>query len=602
MQIDPLLLLIAVPFVGGCLCLCVTDRLKALAGGAASLLALATLGGTVYLFMKKPLAWQHAGSVMLSADNLSAFVAMAVAFFAFLIAVYSSASIERSCGRYFGYLLMTLSASLGVVYAGNFIIMIVSWGFLAAMLYLMVAIDGTANSAAAAKKALIIVGGTDALMIFGVGIVWALTGTFAMDRPAIPLSDLSAYAAFLAIAAAALAKAGAMPFHAWVPDVAEDAPAPVTAYLPASLDKLLGIYLLARVSISLFVMNDISNLILLIVGAVTIIAAVLLALVQHNMKRLLGYHAISQVGYMVLGLGTANPIGIAGGLFHMLNHAVYKSCLFLSAGSVEKKAGTAELDKLGGLARYMPLTFVSFLIASLSISGIPPFNGFVSKWMVYQGVIATAGQRNPLWIVWLAAAMFGSALTVASFMKLLHAVFLGRAAEGRGAVAEAALRMVIPTVALASVCVLFGILAFRLPLPLFIIPAVGPLPDFAGSWKPVMATALIAAGVLIGALFYLILMPKQTRTVDTFIGGEDPEALGRVSGAEFYDTIKDGRFFSAFYRRAPELLDPYALVRKPVYFTVELLQRLHNGILPTYLVWCLLGMAGIFFFLFVCIR
>src|SRR4030042_5389712 len=113
----------------------------------------------------------------------------------------------------------------------------------------------------------------------------------------------------------------------------------------------------------------------------------MMSLIQHDLKRLLGYHAVSQVGYMVLGIGTGNPIGIAGGLFHMLNHAIYKSCLFLSGGSVEKKAGTTELDKLGGFAKIMPITFVTFVIASLAISGVPPFNGFASKWMIYQGII-----------------------------------------------------------------------------------------------------------------------------------------------------------------------------------------------------------------------
>ena len=150
--------------------------------------------------------------------------------------------------------------------------------------------------------------------------------------------------------------------------------------------------------------------ILLITGAVTIIYAVMVALVQHDLKRLLGYHAVSQVGYMVLGIGTGNPIGIAGGLFHMVNHAIYKSCLFLSAGAVEKRAHTTDLSKLGGLSKYMPITFVSFLIASLAISGIPPLNGFFSKWMIYQGIIATATNKNPLWIIWLVCAMFGLSL------------------------------------------------------------------------------------------------------------------------------------------------------------------------------------------------
>ena len=178
-------------------------------------------------------------------------------------------------------------------------------------------------------------------------------------------------------------------------------------------------------------MSAAMNTFLMAIGSLTIVCAVMMALVQHDLKRLLGYHAVSQVGYMVLGIGTGNPIGIAGGIFHMLNHAIYKSCLFLSAGAVEKKTGTTDLDKLGGLSKTMPVVYVAFLIASLAISGVPPLNGFASKWMIYQGIIETGRQGSHLWILWLMAAMFGSALTLASFMKLVHAVFLGQPSSER---------------------------------------------------------------------------------------------------------------------------------------------------------------------------
>lgn len=173
-------------------------------------------------------------------------------------------------------------------------------------------------------------------------------------------------------------------------------------------------------------MNQAMNTVLMITGSITIVAAVMMALIQHDLKKLLGYHAVSQVGYMVLGIGTGNPLGIAGGLFHMVNNAIYKSCLFLSGGAVEKRTGTTNLEKLGGFAKIMPISFVTFLIASLAISGVPPLNGFASKWLIYQGIIETVRNGGYLWVLWLVAAMFGSALTLASFMKLTHAVFLGQ--------------------------------------------------------------------------------------------------------------------------------------------------------------------------------
>ena len=592
-------MMVAVPITAGFLCLGVPDRLRAVPKLVAFVVTLAVCAAAVFVFINKPSLSQYGASVVFLADNLSAFIGAAIAFFALLITVYSFAFIGKSYGRYFGYVLMTLGASLGVAYANDLIVMLVFWGFLASMLYLLVNIEGTPKAAAAAKKALVIIGGTDAIMIFGIALIWALCGTFAMDKVRLSLSGVFSYLAYFSLAIAALAKAGAMPFHSWLPDVAEEGPASVTAYLPASLDKLLGIYLLARISLDLFVANAVTNTVLIIVGAVTIVLAVVIALVQHNLKRLLGYHAVSQVGYMVLGIGTANPIGIAGALFHMLNNAIYKSCLFLAAGAVEKQARTQDLDNLGGLAKYMPLTFIAFLVASLSISGIPPFNGFVSKWMVYQGIIETGSAKGSLWIVWLSCAMFGSALTIASFMKLLHAVFLGRPSEGMKDIKEVGFLMTFPMGILAALCFIFGVLAFRIPLPVFIMPATGLQPFYLGTWSPILATALVAVGIVLGLLVYITLMPKKLRTVDQFVGGEDPEKLPRISGTDFYNTIKELAGLKAVYK-AEEAggLDIYTVSRKPVYAMTRFLQRLHNGVLPTYMVWCLLGMIGMFVFLF----
>jgi NADH:ubiquinone oxidoreductase subunit 5 (subunit L)/multisubunit Na+/H+ antiporter MnhA subunit len=302
---------------------------------------------------------------------------------------------------------------------------------------------------------------------------------------------------------------------------------------------------------------------------------------------------------MIIGIGTASPVGIAGGLFHMLNHAVYKSSLFLVGGAVEKKAGTADLEDLGGLAKFMPVTFLCFLVASLSISGIPPFNGFVSKWMVYQGIIESAGAKDHAWVVWLSAAMFGSALTIASFMKLIHAIFLGRRSEGAGDVKEAGVAMLLPMLALAAICVIFGVFAFILPLKILIAPAIGVALSYAGTWSPVIATALIGAGVVLGLLVYLILMPRNVRTTEHFVGGADPESLPRVSGTDFYNTVKELAPLKGVYRREEEgSLDIYNVCKKPVYSLAGMLQSLHNGVLPTYMVWCLVGMVGMFLFLF----
>ncbi|OGX14764.1 MAG: hypothetical protein A2166_05620 [Omnitrophica WOR_2 bacterium RBG_13_41_10] len=541
-------------------------------------------------------------------DALNGFVALAVGLFSVLIIIYSFGFMKarpRSF-EYYTYIILTAIVSILAILSNNLILLLVFWGFLGLTLYLLINM-GDEQSNLVAKKTFIIVGGSDALMLLGIAIIYYLAGTFQMDKIKIPASSIqhpASIIAYLCLAIACFAKAGAMPFHSWIPDCAKSAPLPVVAFLPASLDKLLGIYLLARISLDLFVMNEAMNVFLMLIGALTIIAAVMMALVQHNMKRLLGYHAVSQVGYMVLGIGTGNPIGIAGGIFHMLNHAVYKSCLFLSAGNVEYRTKTSELDELGGMSKLMPITYVSCLIASLSISGVPPFNGFVSKWMVYQGLISSiqhpASSIQIVSIVCLVAAMFGSGLTLASFMKLLHATFLGQPkTENRKPNTEVSWTMWLPCLILAIICIIFGVFAFQIPLKYFIFPVIKDV-TFIGIWYAGLSTLLIIAGLILGLLIFKLKgLRPNIRQDATFVGGEITDfAENRATGTEFYNTVKELGLLSTIYKRAEAgFFDIYEQGKKFIFYISGIFQYLHNGVLPTYLTWCLLGMIGLFYLL-----
>ncbi len=540
-------------------------------------------------------------------DVLSSLVLLGVIFFTVLILLYSIGFMRGKPGRgqYYTYIILTSLASLAVCLTNNLVFLLVAWGFLGITLYLLIALAGP-QAREAAKKTLIIVGGADALMVLAAAIIYCLTGTLEMDKIRISLSasSLLPVLAYLCLALACFAKAGAMPLHTWIPDCAENAPLPVTAFLPASLDKLLGIYLLARVSLDMFVMSRTMNMFLMLAGAFTIVAAVMMALIQHNMKRLLGYHAVSQVGYMVLGIGTGIPVGVAGGIFHMLNNAVYKSCLFLTAGSVEQRAKTSQLDALGGLSRLMPLTYISSLIASLSISGVPPFNGFISKWMVYQGLIGNWRLANGKWemsvyLLCLVAAVFGSALTLASFLKLLHAVFLGQGEVlSKRQVREVSAWMWFPQLVLALLCIVFGIFAYQVPLKYFIGPAVGNNIEFFGLWAPALAAILLFVGMLAGLLIYCSGNIKQlSRRDKPYVGTEDIPAEARPTGTEFYRTVKEELgVLRGIYRKAEAgAFDIYHQAKDLIFGVTNFLRYLHNGVLPTYLVWCLLGMMGIFY-------
>jgi len=598
---NPLLYPIILPFIFGAFCLLIPKRQKLIlktiglsASGAVFVLA-------IYLFIHRPLVWNLQEHIVLRMDGLSSFILLAICLFGVLVTMYSfhymnGKGVDKG---YYINILWTISASCGAVLANNFILFLVFWGFLGVTLYLLINIGGQ-KATSAAKKTFIIIGGSDCLILLGIAIIFHLVGTFQMDKIHILLnSNFLPCLAYLCLAIGAFAKAGAMPMHSWIPDMAQTAPVSVTAFLPASLDKLLGIYLLARISLSLFVLNKSMSLFLLIIGSVTIIAAVMMALIQHDFKRLLGYHAVSQVGYMVLGIGTGIPVGIAGGIFHMLNNAIYKGCLFLCGGSVEHRAKTADLDKLGGLAKIMPITFITCLIAALSISGVPPFNGFVSKWMVYQGIIELGKAHDNLWIIWLVCAMFGSALTLASFMKLIHATFLGQRADNRQQKTEEVhWTMWTPQVLLAGLCILFGIFATQVPLKNFILPAVKNV-SFLGFWTPGLATLLIIMGILIGLMIYWLGNLKKTLREDSsFIGGEELSSHARITGVDFYNTIKEIKPFKVIYRKQEQkFFDIYEVAKKFTFFITRKLQLLHNGVLPTYLVWCLLGMAVLFFVL-----
>lgn len=526
---------------------------------------------------------------------------LAASFFALLITLYSFKFMKGNerLGEYYGYILITIGAAAGALFANDYFTLLSFWGVLGATLYMLIGIGGP-NAASAAKKTFIIVGGSDALMIFGIGTVWLMTRSLQIGIFPITMYGWLPAVAFLSLLAAALAKAGAMPLHTWIPACAESAPIPVTAYLPASLDKLLGIYLLFRMCTDIFQVtpNSPVSILLLAIGSFTIIAGVMAALVQHNIRKLLSYHAVSQVGYMVLGIGTALPVGMAGALFHMLNHTIYKSCLFLSGGSVEKAAGTDELDDLGNLGKFMPMTFISAAVAALSISGVPPFNGFFSKWMIYQGVIDLSGTSH-LWIIWLCAAMFGSALTLASFVKLIHAVFLGQGSGDGPKIKEVPWSMWLPTAFLAALCLIFGVFAASIPLAMFILPSVKGV-MYSGFWDPGLATILIFIGLLAGLLIYWFGRKRSAVIRPAYIGGELLEETSvKVRGSGFYNTIRDYGPLNIIYNFAErKLFDIYDLGSGLVNALYDVFGFLHNGLLHTYIAWMFLGFAVLILFIF----
>ena len=633
-----LLTIVFLPLIAGFVLLLLPSRMKFLFRAVTLIIAVITFVQAIRIFRvgAPDYAWSIAqiGEVkldlLLSAKPLGAFILMFAMGFGLLITLYSLKSMAgaRQTNEYYGAILLTIGGSAGILLSNHLLFLLIFWELVTVSLYLLITTGGNpapiepktsfrhgqrpvlspednwCGANFAATKSFAMTGASDAAFLLGVIMIWLTGGSLVISDISVETNSAIPIIAFLLLLTAAITKAGALPLHTWLPTSGEYAPASVMALLPAAIDKLLGIYLLVIIVRELFIISSAAlSVILAIIGAATVIIAVMLAMVQHNLKRLLSYHAISQVGYMILGIATGTPVGIAGGVFHMLNNAIYKCCLFLCGGAVEQAAGTAELDRLGGLGKKMSITFATCLIAALSISGIPPFNGFVSKWMVYQGVIqmgtSQTGAAAKLWPVWLTCAMFGSALTLASFVKLIHSIFLSRLPEELKGTKEVSPAMWVPMVVLASLCVFFGVF-YHVPLKLFIYPALNIEPGTAifGTWDSVLATGLIIVGIIVGLLILIVgLLARKVRIVPTWTCGEvQPNEQMTIPGTHFYKTVSSmGGLRQLYSGQEKGYFDPYNQGGRIGLALTEFLRWLHCGVLPVYLTWVTFGLLIILF-------
>jgi formate hydrogenlyase subunit 3/multisubunit Na+/H+ antiporter MnhD subunit len=544
--------------------------------------------------------------LLLTATPLGSFILMFAMGFGVLVTLYSLKSLAPAdrANEYYGSMLLAIGGSAGVLLTDHLLFLLIFWEIVTASLYILIS-TGRKHSNFAATKSFAMIGASDAGFLLGIGMVWTLSGTFVISEIHLPTTSSLQIISFLLLTLAAVTKAGAMPLHTWLPAGGEYAPTSVMALLPAAIDKLLGIYLLLVIVTRIFVLEaGPLTLVLAAVGAATIVIAAMVAMVQHNLKKLLSYSAVSQVGYMLLGIATLTPIGIAGAMFHMLNNAIYKSCLFLGGGAVEEVTGTAELDKLGGLGRKMPLTFAACLIAALSVAGIPPLNGFASKWMVYQAIVqmgtTQGGTGAALWPLWLLATMFGSALTLAYCVKILHSVFLSRLPDHLTGAKEVTPLQTFPMLVLASLCVLFGVF-YTVPLYRFILPALGLAADpamFVGSWNSQLATALLLIGVGAGlGVLTVSAFRKKVREVPTWTCGEiQPNDQMIIPGTHFYKTVSSMGGLRQMYKGQENgYFDLYNQSGRVGLALTGILRWMHSGILPAYLTWVMLGLLVVLF-------
>jgi hydrogenase-4 component B len=502
----------------------VGERIATLLMGIGSLFGLRAAFGAMSESASLVRAWSvHAGELAIRVDALAAIFLVPLFVVAPLGSIYGleywpqreRVDSGRKLRLFYG--LMTAGIALLLV-AHNAVLFLVGWETMALAAFFCIT---TADEHEAVRQSGYVylvatrIGTLSLLAMFAV--LHATTGSWDFAPPGHPLPASAATGVFLLALLGFGLKAGLMPLHVWLPGAHANAPSHVSALMSGVLIKT-GIYGIARVC-SFFDHPPLGwGVALLVGGSVSGILGVAFAIGQHDLKRLLAYHSVENIGIIAMGLGvamvgraTGSPrlvvLGLAGGFLHVWNHALFKALLFLSAGSVLHGTGTREIDQLGGLARRMPRTAFAFVFGAIAICGLPPLNGFVSELLVYLGLLHTMTEDR-LWVVGAvgapALALVG-ALAVACFVKAYGAVFLGQPRSERVARAhEPGLAMVAPTAVLGLACAFIGLAPMAIA-PFIESATAAWAPDLAAVAEPLHVLAplraLSAAGfVLLGLM------------------------------------------------------------------------------------------------------
>ncbi|MHB8643928.1 MAG: NADH-quinone oxidoreductase subunit L [Gaiellaceae bacterium] len=458
--------------------------------------------------------WLGAGQVhfglTILLDPLSVFMMLIVSGVGSLIVLYSIGYMHRENEerRYFAYMALFVFSMLLLVQAGNLLLLLVGWGLVGLSSYLLIGFYQDRPSAiAAAKKAFIVNTVGDATLALALFLLVLHTKTLGF--PALVQvrhsSDLVVNLVALGLLGGAVAKSAQIPLHTWLPDAMEG-PTPVSALIHAATMVTAGVYLIARTHHVFEFAPGVLDL-AAVLGAVTLVVAGLIALVQVDIKRVIAYSTMSQIGYMFVGVGVG---AYANGMFHLLTHAFFKALLFLAAGLViHALAGEQDMRRMGGLRRLMPLTYLFFLAGALALVGVPPFAGFFSKDSILAATLARGTFGVFLWI----AGIVGTFLTGLYTFRMLFLVFHGEPSayarehhdthHGK----EGPREMFWPVAILAVLAVFGGWIQFAdvwTPVSDFLAPAAAPLVVASGVQEIVSSVFAVLFGVAgIGIAWWL---------------------------------------------------------------------------------------------------
>jgi len=545
--VETLLVGIAILLVGGALALLAGSRsrvsnaigaLSAVAGCAAALVPVLDVLRTGEAISYGPVAWNVPyGSFVVEVSPLSAWFALPILGLSLLAAVYGAGYTAHYADKkllgppWFFYNLLVVGMVL-VVVARNGVLFLVSWEVMSLASYFLVTFEHEKQSVREAGRVYLIAThlGTACLLALFV-LLGSKAGSldFAAIRQAGAITGPLANGLFLLAIIGFGTKAGFMPLHVWLPEAHPAAPSHVSSVMSGVMIKT-GIYGLVMTLGFLGSPPTWWGWLLIGIGVSSGVLGVLFALAQHDLKRLLAYHSVENIGIIALGLGVGllgmslnHPemvvLGFGGGLLHVLNHAVFKGLLFLGAGAVIHGTHTAEIDELGGLQRKMPLTAITFLVGAVAISGLPPLNGFISEFLIYLGsyeeeIFLTAAGSVPALAVIGSLALIGG-LALACFTKAFGVVFLGEPRRDHARNARPpGLLMQAPMVVLAALCLGIGLAAPWVvgQMEAVLVGVTGEAPDAIGehlaSATSPLISVVIATATVLGLCIVLVVVRK----------------------------------------------------------------------------------------------
>ena len=418
-----------------------------------------------YWMGNRAIAGGYAIGIALEVDALGLFFGLLVSAVVFVSCLYSFSYMahDDNQSQYYTLFLMLAGGVMGLVLSGDIFNMFIMVEILTFAAVALTAFRNQVYGALEAAFKYLVVGCIGSTCILaGIAILYAQMHTlnFAQLSQLIPGNlNNATVLAFALLYIGFSTKAFLVPFHPLAADAHGAAPASISVLISGVLTKS-GIYGIIRLTYFLFQSMNLGSIqfLLVFVGCISMFVCVTMALAQHDFKRLLAFHSISQIGYVLTAVGLCTALGISAGLYHAMNHTLFKGLLFLAAGAVLHETGTTDLGKLGGLAKKMPQTTVLFLIGAFSISGVPPFNGFVSKWMIYQAAYQKAVESGNIGFLFVTViALVTSVLTLASFVKVSQSVFFGQLPREYENVKEVPFGMRFAMGILALLCIVTGI-------------------------------------------------------------------------------------------------------------------------------------------------